>query len=282
MKIIFNKLKTSSENIYVDFGDGVWTEHPVNDAKANGIQIPDTCTDYTKIKIKGSVTTFNNLDVITGIKRSNFEDIPIRFYIDQDRIEGHINSSSYGANIENLRSYLYVNLNGSLLNIDSDLDSDELYGGYYIDIGSNQVISINDVEGSVMCNLSETWSFDPDNNYLSNGWTILDLNDDKTEVKGDFEFGPVYIKSIGDGTYKIDETSPGIVGLINEFGSGSFIQFDSSAHYYKAVGTTDRLNGHKETIYKPMEDILDNEYLYVDLGSGDGFEKTNFILKFGY
>lgn len=68
MKIIFEKLQTSNKNVYVDFGDGVWKPYPVNDAKDNGIIIPDNCNDYSKIKIKGSTEVLPNMDVITGIK----------------------------------------------------------------------------------------------------------------------------------------------------------------------------------------------------------------------
>lgn len=68
MKIVFEKLQTSSKNVYVDFGDGVWQSYLVNDAKVNGINIPVTCEDYSRIRIKGNSEIFPNLDVITGIK----------------------------------------------------------------------------------------------------------------------------------------------------------------------------------------------------------------------
>jgi hypothetical protein len=67
VKIIFEKLKTSNENIYVDFGDGVWKPYPVNEAKTKGIHIPESCTDYNNIKIKGSTNVFNNISVITNV-----------------------------------------------------------------------------------------------------------------------------------------------------------------------------------------------------------------------
>ena len=70
MKIIFEKLQTSNENIYVDFGNGAWQPFPVNDAKTNGITIPDSCNDYSKIRIKGKAQVLPNLDVITGIKQT--------------------------------------------------------------------------------------------------------------------------------------------------------------------------------------------------------------------
>lgn len=69
MKIVFNQLQTSKEKISVDFGDGKgWQEYPVNYARENGIQIPSSCNDYSKIKIKGSSTVFNNMDVIASVQ----------------------------------------------------------------------------------------------------------------------------------------------------------------------------------------------------------------------
>lgn len=70
MKIVFEKLQTSSKNVYVDFGDGTWQSFPVNEARTNGINIPDSCNDYSKIRIKGKAEVLPNLDVITGIKQT--------------------------------------------------------------------------------------------------------------------------------------------------------------------------------------------------------------------
>lgn len=69
MKIEFTKLVTSEENIKVDFGDGEgFKEYPVNDAKKNGITIPDNITDFNNIKIKGSANVIPNLEVMKSIK----------------------------------------------------------------------------------------------------------------------------------------------------------------------------------------------------------------------
>lgn len=69
MKIEFTKLVTSEENIKVDFGDGEgFREYPVNDAKKNGIAIPDNITDFNNIKIKGSANVIPNLEVMKSIK----------------------------------------------------------------------------------------------------------------------------------------------------------------------------------------------------------------------
>lgn len=89
MKIIFEKLQTSNENVYVDFGNGTWQSFPVNEAKANGIIIPDTCSDYSKIRIKGSTTVLPNMDVITGIKSIEEQkcySTPLTFGNDYDNI----------------------------------------------------------------------------------------------------------------------------------------------------------------------------------------------------
>ena len=72
MRIEFAKLKTSTGTIQVDFGDGYQT-YNVSDVKDNGITIPETCTDYSSIKIKGSSKVLSDLDVIknVGINTSN-------------------------------------------------------------------------------------------------------------------------------------------------------------------------------------------------------------------
>lgn len=72
MRIEFVKLKTSTGTIQVDFGDGYQT-YNVSDVKDNGITIPETCTDYSSIKIKGSSKVLSDLDVIknVGINTSN-------------------------------------------------------------------------------------------------------------------------------------------------------------------------------------------------------------------
>ena len=70
MKIKFEKLVTTSGKVYVDFGDG-FQEYDVATVKDNGIQVPKTCTDYSKIQIKGSSAVLKNLDIISKIQLSN-------------------------------------------------------------------------------------------------------------------------------------------------------------------------------------------------------------------
>jgi hypothetical protein len=79
MKIKFGKLLTNSGTIEVNFGDGVFHSYDVESVKEDGIQIPDSCTDYSLIQIKGNSTILSNLDVVTGIKTSRDNSTEIRF-----------------------------------------------------------------------------------------------------------------------------------------------------------------------------------------------------------
>lgn len=115
MRIIFEKLQTSNENVYVDFGDGTWQSFPVNDAKANGIIIPDTCSDYSKIRIKGSTTVLPNMDVITGIKSiegQEYYSVPLSLSADY----GNLYISSYDM-FWNSSTDLYVYYNNEYYEI---------------------------------------------------------------------------------------------------------------------------------------------------------------------
>jgi hypothetical protein len=67
MKIKFNKLDILGDYIFVDFGNGAgWQRYSINSVKDNGIEIPSNVSDYSKIQIKGTSSTFKNLDVITS------------------------------------------------------------------------------------------------------------------------------------------------------------------------------------------------------------------------
>ena len=76
MKIKFEKLVTTSGKVYVDFGDG-FQEYDVATVKDNGIQVPETCADYSKIQIKGSSAVLKNLDIISNVKVSDENAIPL-------------------------------------------------------------------------------------------------------------------------------------------------------------------------------------------------------------
>lgn len=67
MKIKFNELDILGDYIFVDFGNGDgWQRYSINSARDNGIEIPSNVSDYSKIQIKGTSSTFKNLDVITS------------------------------------------------------------------------------------------------------------------------------------------------------------------------------------------------------------------------
>lgn len=292
MKIIFEKLKTSSENIYVDFGDGVWTEHSVNDAKANGIQIPDTCTDFTKIRIKGSVTTFNNLDVITGIKgyKDGVEAFSVDWYLNEadDKIEGSIIDSD----LYSVTNVLPLYVNTDYQQEDSDYLSDGLEdinnlnsynfsSQYVVDIGSGQVITLGLYEENIIVNALNGSIFDWNEGdaTVSIGAYTYDISEDNPKkLKDNLSFGEVLIQFSSDGEGIIDIESEGIKGFIDEFGENALTQLDSSSHRYMKVGTTDRLNGNTEDVYERTEEFLSGKYLYIHNNSSGAYYKTNFRL----
>ena len=70
MRIKFEKLNTTNGKVYVNFGNG-FQEYEINEVKDSGIAIPEDCTDYSLIQIKGSSVILNNLDVISSIKTSD-------------------------------------------------------------------------------------------------------------------------------------------------------------------------------------------------------------------
>lgn len=70
MKIKFEKLSTANGKVYVNFGSG-FEEYEISKVKDSGITIPENCTDYSSIQIKGSSVILNNLDVISSIKASD-------------------------------------------------------------------------------------------------------------------------------------------------------------------------------------------------------------------
>lgn len=138
MKIIFEKLQTSNKNVYVDFGDGRWQPYPVNDAKDNGIIIPDTCKDYSKIRIKGSTEVLPNMDVITGIKRyeKGADDIIVNGTVDfgSYRILGSIGGVDFS-------SFQDLYANGYNVNDIGDIVStDSLSNMYHVSYGSGEIV----------------------------------------------------------------------------------------------------------------------------------------------
>lgn len=139
MKIVFEKLKTSNENVYVDFGDGTWQPFPVNEAKNNGIIIPNTCNDYSKIKIKGKADVLPNLDVITGIKRYEevgADDIIVQGTIDME--SSRIISSIGGVEFSSFQD-LYAN-GYNVNDIGNIVSTDSLSNMYYVSYGSGEIV----------------------------------------------------------------------------------------------------------------------------------------------
>lgn len=187
MRIVFEKLQTSSKNVYVDFGDGTWQPFSVNEAKANGINIPASCKDYSKIKIKGSAEIFPNIDVITGIKR--YEEVGVDDIItyctinDNYELDGGIgvNSLSYYPN-------LYFCCNGEMSNFGNSIPS--IQPTDYI----GWVASIN---GDEMILISESDSF-----LLNLGSDYITINDNKVEG-----YDHIYVADDGSGNKVLLDTS---------------------------------------------------------------------------
>lgn len=163
MKIVFEKLQTSSENVYVDFGDGIWQSYPVNEAKVNGINIPVTCEDYSRIRIKGKSEIFPNLDVITGIKsieEQKYYLYPLVLSSDYGNIYIGTDSSIFW----NCSTELYVYYNNEYFEIGSS--SDHLCEPYlhcsYIKL-NNDILPIKYEFNIVDGQFSDSYEVDPDN-----------------------------------------------------------------------------------------------------------------------
>jgi len=293
MRIIFEKLKTSNENIYVDFGDGVWTEHSVESARTSGINIPDTCEDYTKIKIKGGTNVFSNLNVLTGIKgyKNGIDDISVDWHLNEqtDKIEGSIIDCGLSSVTEALP--LYVNtdyqqddsdyLSEGLEDIRYALDSYDFNYQYVIDIGSDQVIRLSSSEENIIINALKgsifNWN-EGDATVEIDGYTYNISEDNPKKLKDNLSFGEVLIQFSSDGEGIIDTKSEGIKGFIDEFGENALTQLDSSPQRYMKVGTTDKLNGKTTDVYERTEDFLSGKYLYIHNSSSGAYYKTNFRL----
>lgn len=97
MRIKFNKLQTRDGKINITFDSDTYTEYNVSDIANSGVDIPDTCTDYSLIKIRGSSKLLSNLDVLSKIRIADTSDkfVPydilktdcIRLYANGDAIE---------------------------------------------------------------------------------------------------------------------------------------------------------------------------------------------------
>lgn len=292
MRIVFEKLQTSSENVYVDFGDGTWQPYPVNEARTNGINIPTSCKDYSKIKIKGSAEIFPNMDVITGIKRYEkvgTEDVIIPMEVNGSNTDIEIRPT-YGnySSIYNSKNDLYIELGGQKYRL-SEIQ-DHIYNAYdnrYIKVADNKLLgnphNMDFFVLEILENSDGRLVFDGTHIRTSSGedspYYYIGENDKylmQSSLGSDyFTAGKIYIDM---DNLSIDKNSPGLQELA-DLGSYSIVDYDSgSSHLYVQgiEGINESING-EETL-EPMGEIL-NQYLYIDKGSGN-YEKTNLKLKF--
>ena len=292
MKIVFEKLQTSSKNVYVDFGDGTWQPYPVNGARTNGINIPTSCKDYSKIKIKGSAEIFPNMDVITGIKRYEkvgTEDVIIPMVVEANGntdIEIHPNYGYYFIN-NSSKDELYIEVGGQKYRL-SEIQG-HIYNAYnnrYIKVADNKLLRYpNDMDFFVLENLGNQLTFDGTHIVSTNGGDTSYYyveEDDKylmlSSLGSDYFFtaGDIYIDMENR---VIDENSPGLQELAN-LGSYSIVDYDSGPGLNLYVQGIEKINEsiNGQEILEPMGELF-NQYLYIDKGSSS-FEKTNLKLNF--
>lgn len=288
MKIVFEKLQTSSKNVYVDFGDGTWQPYPVNEARTNGINIPTSCKDYSKIKIKGSAEIFPNMDVITGIKR--YEKVGTEDVIISMEVDTYSNNEirpTYGnySSIYNSKNDLYIELGGQKYRL-SEIQG-HIYSAYdnkYIKVADNKLLrDPHNMDFFVLENLDNELIFTGTHIVSDNGedtpYYYIGENDKylmQSSLGSDyFTAGKIYIDMENR---TIDKNSPGLQNLA-DLGSYSIVDYDSgSSHLYVQgiEGINEYIDGTE--ILEPMGELF-NQYLYIDKGSGN-YEKTNLKLKF--
>ena len=116
MKIKFNELDILGDYIFVDFGNGAgWQRYSINSARDNGIEIPPNVSDYSKIQIKGTSSTFKNLDVITSFMSGIQVGVPEEKAISASlsmRKDGCSNVEypvlDVDSEIDDVKNYLYI------------------------------------------------------------------------------------------------------------------------------------------------------------------------------
>ena len=298
MKIVFNQLQTSKEKISVDFGDGKgWQEYPVNYARENGIQIPSSCNDYSKIKIKGSSTVFNNMDVIASVQAGTPDE-----YISCD------------VDIDIGCEWVW---HGLKLNLHSSID-EYIEGNLYVDLGSSNLTSLSELRDSIPFEYLGITDNTYESTYI-NGYSYKVLN---TYANNAYVFDSgsgLYLKfgskdmiDLGSGLksfdqYMIDDLSNSNIninvgnGLEVEIGESSFplkpvedikevISFDFPSNTVFQLTPTDVENEFTSelgTIINDSGDYVgtgDYEYLHLE-ESEDGFiintdyyENNNYII----
>lgn len=286
MRIVFEKLQTSSKNVYVDFGDGTWQPYPVNEARTNGINIPASCKDYSKIKIKGSAEIFPNMDVITGIKRYekvgvDEHTVTLRYNESENTFEGSIDALQNHYNYQP-KEYFGVRLE------DSDWGgpiSFSSIGSYLLKPYENDYLVVNGniLEASgfdlfILSNL-ETEFETSDSRLLIDGQETEYYKDSDNAVwtygSGWFSMGEIYVTenpNTNPPTYSIDKNSPGLQNLA-ELGEYEIVTYESgpSSYYIR----TKEINGQR--LYEPLT-VLNGEHIYIYTGSGYYYE-TNLKIQ---
>lgn len=297
MKIVFTKLKTSNKNIYIDFNNGEgWKEYTVADAKENGINIPDNCTDFSKIKIKGKTDVFTNTDVIFSAKVNNIiqqDGAPYQdLWVSKDSIS-ITDEGSESFSLGNSDYYrLYADVDGDYYPIDnqtiySSKYSNMIEGSYMsgnaIQVGDNSYIFLTEEEVNIFRLKDEIIepSFEDGKmvsvSFGSAGtFNVVEENDKLAFYVGDNLFN---IAEDPENGYHIDFGSGTIY---HEFNSDQIIDVGSNVCFYEsgsgAYGTYYSIGSNISGKDKLIEDF-DNQPLYYYVGSGQYLE-TNLKIKF--
>lgn len=286
MKIVFEKLQTSSKNVYVDFGNGTWQSYPVNEARTNGIIIPTSCKDYSKIKIKGSTEVFPNMDVITGIKR--YEKVGVDDIIayctinDNYELDGGLGTTSLS-----YYSDLYFCCDGEMSKFGNSIPNVQPidYVGWVANINGDEMIKISESD-SFLLNLGSGYITITDNKvdgcenvYVTDDGSgnkiLLDTSDFMQQVV-------LYPVEEQEDKYDISQNS---LNHIHSLGleHPTFVHTGSGSDYLFQLGSGNvSIGGYSTDSYTWMSnaDIKSRieDYAYLDIGSGV-YRKINIKLN---
>ena len=201
MKIKFNKLDILGDYIFVDFGNGAgWQRYSINYARSTGIEIPSNVSDYSKIQIKGTSSTFKNLDVITSFRSGIQIGVPEEKVIHADVSMHNEGCGDMGYPVlevdseiaDDVKNRLYIN-NYSLSELSSNIPFEEFgfSNSPVIDSGSNHY---------------EVYRQSADNAYITSG---LHLRFGSKE-----DYASDSLQSFSD--YMIEEQDPSVYINSNE------------------------------------------------------------------
>ena len=201
MKIKFNELDILGDYIFVDFGKGAgWQRYSINSARDNGIEIPSDVSDYSKIQIKGTSSTFKNLDVITSFRSGIQVGVP-----EEKAISANV---SMHGEVCGDRGY-------PVLEVDSEIDDDvknRLYiNGYSLsELSSNIPFEEFGFSDSLVINNGsshyEVYNLSADNAYIT-----LDLH---LRFGSEADYASDSLQSFSD--YMIEEQDPSVYINSNE------------------------------------------------------------------